>query len=192
MKPWQIAAALALGFLLGGFAHLWFLSDVGYSALMRAGDSGYGWNTKSVGDGIAGGTLLYLLGLSLYAATACTIVITMIAHEWWCWRSFPFRRPRLRAFIVGLAVALLSALGAVTLDQQKITENYVYYADLGEPFESRTIALALPPMQAFTADCQRILLLALLLILLVWSGERWLRQRHRPLPTLPHLRRSGQ
>ncbi len=177
MKPWQIAAALALGFLLGGCAHIWFVNDVGDGALIGAGDSGFGWNTKSVGDGIAVGTIFYLLGLLLYAFIACTIIVTMIIGEWWYRRRFPFRRPRLWACLSCLIVALLGALGAVSLDQHKITENYVYAADLGEWFESRTIAIALPAMQAFTADCQRALLLALLLALLAWGGERWLRQR---------------
>jgi len=191
MKPWQLAAALTLGFLLGGFAHLWFVNDVGYGALIGAGDSGFGWNTKSVGDGIAVGTIFYLLGLLLCAFITCTISITMIVGEWWYRRTFPFRRPRLWACLSCLIIALLGALGAVSLNQHKITENYVYYADLGERFESRTIALALPAMQAFTADCQRLLLLALLLALLTWGGEHWLRQR-RSSPAAAQLRRRDR
>ena len=62
MKPWQIAAALALGFLIGGFAHLWFVGDAGYNALLDAGQSGFGWNVKTVGENIGAG--LILLGLT--------------------------------------------------------------------------------------------------------------------------------
>lgn len=52
MKPGQIGAMLALGFLLGGFAHLWFVSAIGYNALIAAGQSGFGWNVTSVGENI--------------------------------------------------------------------------------------------------------------------------------------------
>jgi len=192
MSPWRIVAALAFGFLLGGFAHLWFISDVGYGALISAGGSGYGWNTKSVGDGIAVGTIFYLLGLTFVTLSACAIVLAMIVGEWWYRRSFPFHRPRLRAFLPCLTSALLGAIGAVSLNQHQITENYGYYANLGEPFESRTIAIALPAMHAFTADCQRALLTLLLLALLSWCGERWLRLRRSPSAALAPLRRSGQ
>ncbi len=177
MKPWHIVTALILGFLVGGFAHLWFINDVGYAAIVSGGRSGFGWNVKSVGENIGAGTLFYLLGFLLYAYVAGIIISTMIVNEWWHRRSFPFRRPRPRPFLSGIAIFLLGALGAVTLNQHTITENYVYAATLGEWFESRTIALALPAMQAFTADCQRALLALLLLTLLGWGGERWLRQR---------------
>ncbi len=182
MRPWQIAATLLSGFLVGGFAHLWFVGSVGYAAIVSGGRSGFGWNVKSVGENIGAGTLLYLLGLLLYAFIGGTIIVTMIVYEWWYWRSFPFRRTRLRAFLIGLAFALLGALGAITVNQHKIAENYVYAATLGEWFEAGTIALPLPAMQAFTADCQRALLFLLLLTLLGWGGERWLRQRRTVRP----------
>jgi hypothetical protein len=116
----------------------------------------------------------------------------MIVGEWWQRRAFAFRRPRLRVVLPFGVTALLGALGAITLNQREITANYAYYAAAGEPFESRTIALALPAMQDFTADCQRALLLLLLLTLLAWAAERRLRPRRSPTPAPAPLPRSSQ
>jgi len=132
-----------------------------------------------------------LLGLSLAVFCAATAVLTAIASAWWYRQPFPFYRPRIRILWPSLTAFIIGTLGAVSLNQNIITGDY-HHAATEEAFAASTIASALPAMQTFTADCQRILLLGLLLILLVWGGEHWLRQRHRPLPTLPHLRRSGQ
>jgi len=187
MRPWQIAATLLCGFLLGGFAHLWVVSDVGYNALINAGQSGFGWNTKSISVTFDLGIFLYGVGL-LPVVLSPFIAILVIILEWWYRRAFPFQRPQLRVLVSCTAFALLGALGAITLNQHEITENYVYYAATGQPFESRTIALALPAMQAFTADCQRALLFLLLLTLVAWGSTRWHRQRRTPRPAVarPH------
>jgi len=191
MKRWQIVAALALGFIIGGFADLWFINNVGYDAIENGGQSAWVWGGKPVGENIAFGLVFYLLGFFLYAYSACLIISTMIVNGWWRRRAFPFRRPQLRVLWPLLTMSILGALGAVSLNQSAITDDY-RHAAAEEAFAASTIAIALPDMQAFTADCQRALLALLLLILLSWGGAHWHHQRHRPLPVLAAVRDNSQ
>ncbi len=180
MKPWQIIAALILGFLLGGCAHLWFLGDVGGAALIAAGQSSFGFYVKTVGEGIGAGILFYLLGFCGYVFFACLIGSTMLVNGWWQWSAFPSRP----ALWPTLAMLLFGALGAVSLNQSSITSDY-QHAATEERFAASTIAIALPPMQAFTADCRRAILALLVLLLLAWGGDHW---RRHGVPAIVQLR----